>query len=120
MPRLMTMAWPAIGRGQYPWSPGTRLRLRARFSHPPDQLIGTAGFGFWNAPFGDPTVRRPALPQACWFFFASAPTDLPLAPAGPGRGWFAATMDATGGSALALIPLAPALLLLNQIGGPAP
>jgi hypothetical protein len=105
------------GRGQYPWSPGTRLRLRARFSHPADKLIGTAGFGFWNAPFGDPTVRRPALPQACWFFFASTPTDLPLAPAGPGRGWFAATIDATRRSALALIPLAPALLLLNQIGG---
>lgn len=103
------------GRGQYSWSPGTLLRLRARFSHPAEQLIGTAGFGFWNAPFGDPTVRRPALPQACWFFFASAPSDLPLAAAGPGRGWFAATIDAARSPALALIPLAPALLLLNQI-----
>ncbi len=105
-----------IGRRQYPWLPGTRLELRARFSHPAGRLLGTAGFGFWNAPFADPNVRWPALPQAAWFFFASPPTDLPLAPAGPGRGWFAATIDATGRSALATIPFAPALLLINQFG----
>lgn len=104
-----------IRRSHYPWLPGTCLQLRARFSHPPDQLVGTAGFGFWNAPFADPNVRWPALPQAAWFFFASAPTDLPLAPGGPGRGWFAATLDASSGSALAMIPLAPAVLLLNQL-----
>jgi hypothetical protein len=106
-----------VGRRHYPWLPGTRLELRARFSHNPDQLVGTAGFGFWNAPFADPDVRWPALPQAIWFFFASVPTDLPLALAGPGRGWFAATLDATSGSALAMIPLAPAALLLNQLDG---
>lgn len=106
-----------ISRRHYPWLPGTRLQLRARFSHPEDRLVGTAGFGFWNAPFADPNVRWPALPQAAWFFFASVPTDLPLAPTGPGRGWFAATLDATRGSALAMIPLAPAVLLLNQFGG---
>jgi hypothetical protein len=104
------------GRRHYPWLPGTRLQLRARFSHPADQLLGTAGFGFWNSAFADPSVRRPALPQATWFFFASQPTDLPLAPAGPGRGWFASTLDATSAAALALIPLAPAVLLLNQSG----
>ncbi len=103
-----------VGRNQYPWLPGTHLHLRARFSHPTDQLTGTAGFGFWNAPFADPNVRWPALPQAAWFFFASKPTDLPLAPEGPGRGWFAATIDASTTAALALIPLAPALLVLNQ------
>ena len=102
------------GRRSYPWRPGTRMHLRARFSHPAEQLAGTAGFGFWNSSFADPSVRRPALPQATWFFFASPPTDLPLAPVGPGRGWFASTLDATSGSALAMIPLAPAVLLLNQ------
>jgi hypothetical protein len=103
------------GRRHYPWSPGTRLRVQARFSHPAGALLGTAGFGFWNAPFGDPTVRRPALPQAAWFFYASAPGDLPLAPQGPGRGWFAATLDAAAPRALALIPVAPLVLLLNQV-----
>ncbi len=102
------------GRPNYPWLPGTTMRLRARFSHAVDQLIGTAGFGFWNAPFGDPTMRWPALPQATWFFFASQPTDLPLASEGPGRGWFAATIDASEAAAKALIPAAPVILLLNQ------
>ena len=101
-------------RRAYPWRPGVRLHLRARFSHAIGRLIGTAGFGFWNAPFGDPTVRWPALPQATWFFYASEPTDLPLAQHGVGRGWFAATLDATTPSALMMAPLAPLVLLLNQ------
>jgi hypothetical protein len=103
-------------RRRYPWRPGVTLSLRARFSHSDGALQGTAGFGFWNAPFGDPTVPWPALPQAVWFFYGSAPTDLPLAAEGPGRGWFAATLDAGRWSALALTPLALPVLLLNQVG----
>jgi hypothetical protein len=105
---------PAPGRRYYPWQPGAALSLRARFSHGRDRLMGTAGFGFWNAPFGDPTVRFPALPQAAWFFYASPPSDLPFSEAGPGRGWFAATVDAGTSRALLTAPLAPAVLLLNQ------
>ncbi len=101
-------------RRHYPWRPGVKLQLRARFSHPDGKLRGTAGFGFWNAPFGDPTVPWPALPQAVWFFYASEPSDLPLAPHGPGRGWFAATLDATPPHALAMLPAAPFILLANQ------
>lgn len=102
-------------RRHYPWRPGLTLHVRARFSHPAGQLLGTAGFGFWNAPIGDPTLPWPALPQATWFFYGSAPTDLPLAPHGPGRGWFASTIDATTLSAVAIAPLAPFVLLLNQV-----
>ncbi len=102
-------------RRRYPWRPGVTLELQARFSHERDKLVGTAGFGFWNAPFGDPTVRRPALPQAAWFFYASAPTDLPLAGNGPGRGWFAGTIDLGAWRAWRLSPLALPVLLLNQI-----
>ena len=79
-----------VGRRKgYPWRPGTRLALRARFSHEADALVGTAGFGFWNAPFGDPTVPWPTLPQAAWFFFGSPPNDLPpLSVQRPiARGW---------------------------------
>ncbi|MCI0397860.1 MAG: hypothetical protein L0332_22115 [Chloroflexi bacterium] len=101
-------------RRDYLWRPGATLQLAARFSHPAGELVGTAGFGFWNAPVGDPSVPWPALPQATWFFYASAPSDLPLVWPGPGRGWFAATIDATRPAALALMPLAPLLLLLNQ------
>lgn len=100
--------------GAFRWQPGTTLSLRARFSHDVGTLQGTAGFGFWNAPYGDPSRRRPALPQAAWFFFASQPSDLPFAPVESGRGWFAATIDAGRPTALTLIPLAPAVLILNQ------
>ena len=89
MHRLMIMAVAKITndlRRDFPHFPGTELSLRARFSHPANTLKGTAGFGFWNAPFGDPTVRWPALPQATWFFFASEPNDLPFAESGPGQG----------------------------------
>jgi hypothetical protein len=102
-------------RRHYPWQPGVELSLQARFSHSVNDLVGTAGFGFWNAPFGDPTVPWPTLPQAVWFFYASPPNDLPLASTGPGRGWFAATLDATTSRALAMAPFAPIVLLLNQI-----
>lgn len=102
-------------RRGYPWRPGVTLELQARFSHERDQLVGTAGFGFWNAPFGDPTVRWPALPQAAWFFYASAPTDLPLAGDEPGRGWFAGTIDLGRWRAWRLAPLALPVLWLNQI-----
>jgi hypothetical protein len=59
----------------------------------------------------------PTLPQATWFFFGAPPNDLPLAPSGPGQGWFAATLDATTWPAIGLIPLAPVVLLLNQFAG---
>lgn len=104
----------ADSRKAYAWRPGTELSLRARFSHPGEELVGTAGFGFWNAPFGDPSIGRPTLPRATWFFFAAPPTDLPLASEGPGRGWFASTIDASQPRALALAPLAPLALLANQ------
>lgn len=102
-------------RRDYAWQPGTTMRLRARFSHPDGKLLGTAGFGFWNAPFGDPTVPWPTLPQATWFFYGSKPTDLPLPLEGSGRGWFVSTIDAKSAGALALVPFAPFVLLLNNI-----
>jgi hypothetical protein len=102
-------------RSDFLWRQGTYMELRARFSHPVGELVGTAGFGFWNAPFGDPSIPWPTLPQAAWFFYASKPSDLPLALKGPGRGWFASTLDAATPRALMLAPLAPAFLVLNQL-----
>ena len=104
-----------LKRRDYLWRPGTVLQLNARFSHSALKLHGTAGFGFWNAPFGDPGVPWPALPQAAWFFHASSPTDLPFPLTGPGRGWFAATVDMQTTRALTLAPLAPFLVLLNNL-----
>ncbi len=93
---------------------GVSMQLNARFSHASGILQGTAGFGFWNAPFADPTVRRLALPQAVWFFYASPPSDLPLRVHGPGQGWFASTIDAGARTAVSLIPLAPVYLLFSR------
>ena len=76
------------------WRAGVSLQLEARFSHQSGMLQGTAGFGFWNAPFADPTMKWPALPQAVWFFYASPPSDLPLPVYGEGQGWFVGTIDA--------------------------
>jgi hypothetical protein len=101
-------------RADYPWRPGSQMALKARFSQAVGEMMGTAGFGFWNAPFGDPTVPWPALPQAAWFFYGSPPSDMPLAVGGPGRGWFASTVNARSKQALSLIPAAPLVLLLNQ------
>lgn len=102
-------------RGRFEWRPGTTLSLKARFSHPGDRLMGTAGFGFWNAPYGDPSRQRPALPQAVWFFFASPPNDLIFAPEPRRNGWFAATIDAGASRVWPLIPLTPFILALNRI-----
>ena len=102
------------GRSAYPWCPNTRLHLQARFSHSADVFVGTAGFGFWNAPFGDPTIPWPALPQAAWFFFGSPPNDLPLALDEPGPGWCASTLDATTPRAWSMAPAAPLVVLLNR------
>jgi hypothetical protein len=95
----------------YPQRPPVHLSLRARFSS--EKILGTAGFGFWNHPLA-PNSGMPTLPRAVWFFFASPPSDMPLAIDVPGIGWKAATIDATRPSGLMLAPLAPLVLLLNR------
>jgi hypothetical protein len=58
---------------------------------------GTWGFGFWNDPFslslgiGGGTRRIPALPNAAWFFFASAQNYLSLRNDLPSNGFMAQT-----------------------------
>ena len=105
--------------GVFGWRPPVRLEIRARFSHPAAMLRGTAGFGFWNDPFGMTKAMPPRswlpklrMPQAAWFFFASPPSDMLLALDVPGRGWKSATLDASGLSAKLLLPLAPLGMLL--------
>ena len=99
------------GRGLR-WQPPVRLSLRARFSHRAEQLRGTAGFGFWNAPLMPHALPR--LPRAAWFFFMSLPGNMPLALGTAGHGWKAAVIDATTPQALVWLPLAPIVVpLLN-------
>jgi hypothetical protein len=104
--------YAGLPRRQFPWRPPLQLTVRARSS---GQLAGTAGFGFWNHPFAPTLDAVPALPAAIWFFYASPPSDMPLALDGPGRGWKVACLDLTRLAALAWAPLAPPVVLLNQV-----
>lgn len=91
-----------------------RMRLNARFSHSIDRLKGTAGFGFWNAPF-TPGNYRFRFPKTAWFFFGSPPLNIALAKDVPGYGWKAATMDATHWPFFVLLPTAPIGFLLMRL-----
>jgi len=93
------------------WRPPLRMTVRARASGA--NLVGTAGFGFWNQPFM-PGQRKFRLPQAIWFFFSSPPSNMQLARGVPGPGWKAATIDASRWSFLALAPTAPLGVLLMR------
>lgn len=101
-------------RRAFPWRPPVTLTIRARFSHDAAELRGTAGFGFWNSPYPTAGARLPARPRAVWFFFASPPSDMPLAAGVPGHGWKAAVMDAQRPLFWALAPTAPAGFLLMR------
>jgi hypothetical protein len=80
-------------RGRWPWRPPLRLMVRARASHGQDQLLGTAGFGFWNAPFGAGNAAADS-PQAVWFFHASPPSFMSMSNNGAGNGWRAQVLNA--------------------------
>jgi hypothetical protein len=95
------------------WLPPLTLVVRARFSHPIDQLHGTAGFGFWNAALG-PTIRGLRPPRVIWFLAASPPYDVPLAMGVPGNGLKAAVLDAGRAGFFALLPAAPLGFLLMR------
>jgi hypothetical protein len=106
--------YQGLSRRDFPWQPPLTLTVRARFSHPSDELRGTAGFGFWNDPFMMTGRRMPALPRAIWFFFASHPSNMKLDLEVPGYGWKAATIDARQWPFLLLLPTAPlAIPLMN-------
>ncbi len=106
--------YAGLPRRRFLWRPPLRLTVRARFSHPAGELVGTAGFGFWNDPFLMTGARMPALSRAIWFFYGSPPSNMKLDLHTPGHGWKAATLDALRPTALLLAPVAPlAVLLMN-------
>lgn len=114
-----------LRRSRFPWRPPLRLRLRARLSHPASTrpaaegapaLRGTAGFGFWNDPFSLSGGVLTA-PNTVWFFYASPPSDLALAPGVPGWGWKAAVLNAGRAPSLLLAPVALAAVGLIKVPG---
>jgi hypothetical protein len=108
--------YQGLSRGDFPWRPPLTLTVRARFSHPCGDLRGTAGFGFWNDPFMMTGRRRPTLPRAIWFFYASSPSNMKLDLNTPGRGWKAATIDAWRWPFFLLLPTAPIAIPLMNFG----
>lgn len=105
----------ALSRADFLHRPPLTLTLRACFSHNAEQLHGTAGFGFWNDPFGMTGTRRPSLPRALWFFYSSPPSNMALARGVPGPGWKAATIDAWRWPFFLLAPTAPIAMPLMKI-----
>ncbi|MFQ5577911.1 MAG: hypothetical protein ACE5G8_13085, partial [Anaerolineae bacterium] len=105
-----------LPRRKFLWRPPLKMTVRASFSHPAGELRGTAGFGFWNDPFLMTGLRRPTLPRAVWFFYASPPSNMKLHLTTPGSGWKAATIDALRPSFLALAALAPLAVPLMRFG----
>lgn len=101
----------SISRSRFLQRAPFTLELRGRVSAM--GLPGTWGFGLWNDPFGfglgmgGAGVRLPALPNAAWFFYASAPNHLALRDTHPAQGFLAATFRA---------PLIPTVLL--ALGAP--
>jgi hypothetical protein len=91
------------------------VNLQARVSS--QDIPGTWGFGYWNEPFGfllgsAGMVRRlPTLPQAVWFFYASAENYLSFRNDLPANGFLAATFKSKNIFPLWLVLASPALAL---------
>jgi len=107
--------YQGLSRRRFRWNPPLTMTVRARFSHAADELIGTAGFGFWNDPFLMTGFRPPALPRAIWFFYSSAHSNIKLAREAPGWGWKAATIDAVTLPFFLLAPTAPLTVPLMNV-----
>lgn len=110
-------------RSNFTNRPPLSFTLMARFSHPADELGGTAGFGFWNNPLTLTGGGFLAAPNALWFFASSPPNDQYLCQGVPGRGWKAASLRTVRGLLpnLAFLPaaaLASALAQLPLMGKP--
>lgn len=102
----------SLSRRAFAWTAPLAFSLTARFSHPATELLGTAGFGFWNDPLLMTGWRMPTLPRAIWFLFASPPSRMEFAMDVAGWGWKATVIDALHLTAVAALPGAPLAALL--------
>jgi hypothetical protein len=102
-----------LARGRFTHHGSFALEVQARASA--RGLPGTWGFGFWNEPFGfglgqGGGLRLPALPNAAWFFHASAVNHLSLRDDLPARGFLAQVFHSP--PVWPFLPFAPGLALL--------
>lgn len=87
------------------------VEVRARFDRVP---AGTAGFGFWNAPYGTKLTDL-RLPKAAWFFFSSERSNMALAAGRKPNGWKAAVFAPFLPVLLPLLLAAPPGFLLMRV-----
>jgi hypothetical protein len=78
-------------RSDYLWLPPKIFRLKARVSHPAGELLGTAGFGFWNnmAPLWG--THMEVNPNWIWYYYASPQSTISLTN-GIANGWKASAV----------------------------
>ncbi len=81
-----------VPRHRLMWKPPLRMTVRARTSHRSGEMLGTAGFGFWNDPF-DWVGNVQVPPNALWFFYGSPQSDMSFVRGVRGNGWKAATLN---------------------------
>lgn len=81
------------------WQPPLRMTVRARMSHRVGEMLGTAGFGFWNDPF-DWVGNVQVPPSAVWFFYGSPQNDMSFVRGVRGSGWKAAMLNGGRSNAL--------------------
>jgi len=120
--------YSSLARRSFPWAAPVNFKLRARASS--GTIPGTWGFGLWNDPFSMGVVtsvrrfRLPILPNAAWFFFASAPNYLSLRDDLQAQGWLAATfyspyliypLLALSAPAITLLVFPPAARMLRRL-----
>lgn len=97
-----------LRRSHFPWQAPLTISLEACVSA--SALPGTWGFGLWNDPFGvslgegGSALRLPCLPNAAWFFHASAENHLSFQDDRPAHGFLAQTFSSPRLPAIALLP----------------
>ncbi len=109
-------------RSRFRWRPPLTFSLQARVSA--ENLPGTWGFGLWNDPFSfllgyaGVVLHLPTLPEAAWFFHASAQNYLSFRNDLPANGLLSATFRSVRIPPL-LVDLAAPLLALSLFPGTA-
>ncbi len=109
-------------RSRFRWRPPLIFSLQARVSA--ENLPGTWGFGLWNDPFSfllgysGMVLHLPTLPEAAWFFQASAQNYLSFRNDLPANGLLSATFRSIRVPPL-LVDLAAPLLALSLLPGAA-
>lgn len=83
-------------RADYLWLPPLIFKLKARVSHINGDLLGTAGFGFWNnmAPLWGSGME--VNPNWIWYYYASPQSTISLTNGLP-NGWKASIVHGGGG-----------------------